>query len=227
MPSTQTRTIRSIQFNLCYNTGTYYKCPCAFDKDMVLIYDNESDEIAQALRDDLIRRLIPCAVSRDEQLIAYSLVNILYMDDSGLEDVIFDDIETVILADRTALESSDRRFAEIKRIISRIEDVLLIKYGFDPYTIVRSAVYDSYETTKYFGRFCPLTNVEKLILRFIAVCGEKYAAPMTISRFCLKRDTSVGAVAVHINKINLRASFCSPIRLISNRRFSGYRLTRL
>lgn len=193
---------------------------------MVLVYDDDKSEIGNTIRDELLRRLIPCAVSRDRELVKFALAVVSYMDAAGDEDFAPLDSDCILLADREALCDPKQKHGELRRVISRIEDVFLLKYGFDPYTVVKGAVFDSLECSRYIGRRFYLPTIEKLIIRVLALSRENYVNAATIHKFCLRSDVKVSTVTVHINKMNLRAYMCSPIKLISSKRLRGYYITK-
>lgn len=189
---------------------------------MVLIYDDINEEGAAYVRDELLRMRIPCAIGKNERLCTYALVFVVPMDDCAA-DAAFDE-ERVIYADFCAINDDSRRKGELLRLISRIEDVLFIKFGFDPYTVVRGAFFDSLDECRYFGSKCFLQCTERLIMRFLAVCGENRVNADVIGAYCLDRKTSAGAVPVHISKINSRLYFYSSIKAINSKKNLGYRL---
>ena len=192
---------------------------------MVLIFDDASNTEARYIRNELIRRRIPAAISTDASMLAYSLVIVRPL--SVWYNVLSEntDPETVLLFDNAALGDLKRREFELERLISRIEDVLFIKYGFDPYTVVKGAFYDSFDVTSYYGTECYLADAERLIVRFLVVCGEKRASAVIIRAFCLDMNSEAGAVAVHISKINSRLFYYSNIKAINSKRNFGYRLS--
>jgi len=193
---------------------------------MVLICDNEYEEAGHILRNELLRQFIPCAVGINTELLSHALAVVvfdLYYTSDVLSDI---DPEIILFADKEALLDPLRKKGELKRITSRVEDVFLIKYGFDPYTVSSGTVSDTHDFTVYSGRRFGFPHVEKLMIRFLLLTRESYAKASVISKYCLKSDSSDGAVTVHVNKINLRVSRCAPIKLISSKRLSGYYISR-
>ncbi len=194
---------------------------------MVCIRCDNDDKRGFIIRDMLLKSLIPTAVGDDPSLLDYALVTVEFMEDDKTDREVFRDAECTVLCDGEAILSPARRKAELFRLIARIEDVLLIKYGFDPYTVVRGHFYDSPDVTRFRGRECPFTLAERMILRFLSVCGEKRATAPTVRAYCLSDTTSPNAVAVHVKRINDRAYIVSPKNVISTRRYEGYRLSYL
>lgn len=192
---------------------------------MVCIRCDKTDARGGIVREALHHELIPTAIVGDDSLLLqYALVSVEFIEDAELCREQFRDGECTVMCDGVALLSPSQCRAELLRVIMRIEDVLLIKYGFDPYTVIRGALYDSHDVTRLHGRECPFTFAERMILRFLAVCGEMRATAHTIHAYCLAESTSLNAVAVHVKRINDRAYIISPRNVISTRRFEGYRL---
>jgi len=193
---------------------------------MVLFFDG-NNERSNFVRSELLGRLIPCAVSLNADITRCSFVNIVLMNDEESLHNLNVDRETILFADGKALADVSRRDAEITRLISRIEDILFIKYRLDVHTFVRGAVYDSPDESRYYGKTCFFTHTEKLMLRFIGSVGDKGVTSDLICAFCLEREAATSAVAVHVSKINKAASACSLVKPISSKRKQGYRLTLL
>lgn len=186
---------------------------------MVCIAAEKNDSRARLIRQMLHSLLIPCAVGCSERLLRYASVVICFIGDDC------ECTERVVMCDGAALSSRERCGAELERLVARIEDVFLVKYGADPYTVERGAFYDGDDITRYRGRECRFTFTERMILRFLASVGEMRADALTVSEYCLSEATSPQAVSVHVNKINGRAYIISPIALISTKRHAGYRLS--
>lgn len=185
---------------------------------MVVVLSDKSRIEAVLVRDALRRAGLPCAVSLTD--ISTAMVNITFSQIGRDRE----DSDKYIYADAEAILDSATRERELRRICGRVSDVFFVKYGYVAGCAEAGAILLNEVGAKYFGKSIYLTETEKRIVVMLILGKSNWIKADDICEFCLNDADSLGAVSVHINNINRKSRLCSPIKMISSIRNSGYRL---
>ncbi len=187
---------------------------------MVAVFDNKDSVRAEKLKDYLRLTGIPCATFASvSDCGTGAYVNVFFADSvtSLMDDVSQLDRESIVLSDL----KSEYDLHGFAYVYNRVTDVLDVKYGINPDSFSAGKYSFSSESSVFYGRIIPMTDTEKLIIKYLVFNSGTMCSMDDILRFCMDTATKHN-LSVHISNINNITSSLTGKALISVIRKHGY-----
>ncbi len=191
---------------------------------LIVIFDPLERRESAVLRENIRRTMLPCALSAETPREENFFVCVYAADcvnSKLLSNTVDPEKLTPFFINELSVDGDSKR--ETDRVINRLYDILYVKYGINPESYYAERFIDTFSGTRYANRRIHLTDSERLIARYLTSFNGKWKTAEEIVSFCFERRASPVAVAVHITKINAKASESSNVTFIETKRNIGYR----
>ena len=183
---------------------------------MIAIYARRSDMHATAACTDLRKMGIPCILTGPEYGYTSVIQRVPFLFvGKGCEGI----------TAGFSHEIPDTKFIQNYDMLTfdYLTDRLKQIYGLDYINLTCGGIRFHTDEFYFFGNRIRLTDIEKLIVRLLAVCRGCYFTAEEIAGFCLEGNKS-SSVAVHIHNINAKNVASVTERIIYSKRYCGYRV---
>lgn len=183
---------------------------------LIALYSLERNADLEQIRVGLLTQGIPCIClgpySADCSVLAHTPIVYLH---TGCE----------IISDGFAGKIPPSRFIHASELLSpdRIIGKLYSTYRIDYNVVSHNGVRFDGNDVYFRNNYVRLTHSEKLITRLLTVCHGMFFTAVQIAGFCLE-NLDAAAVPVHISRINNKSSAVCGEKIITPKRYYGYKI---